>query len=64
VSVGSVSRAAFGGPVSPYESGLSLNNVGKAVGADPKTVKSRLIERGLMRVQLAQGTAEPATRLQ
>lgn len=30
-----------------YESGLSLIKVGKAVGADPKTIKARLVERGV-----------------
>lgn len=30
-----------------YESGLSLIKIGEVVGADPKTVKSRLIERGV-----------------
>ncbi|PKQ10130.1 MAG: hypothetical protein CVT69_01365 [Actinobacteria bacterium HGW-Actinobacteria-9] len=30
-----------------YESGLSLIKVGKVVGADPKTVKARLMEAGV-----------------
>jgi hypothetical protein len=30
-----------------YESGLSLNKIGKTVGANPKTVRARLVERGV-----------------
>jgi hypothetical protein len=40
-------RAKIDEAVHLYESGLSLIKVGKRVGADPKTVKARLAERGV-----------------